>query len=91
MPDLEEIIVETEIESDTIESDTTESDTNESDTIELVKKTYEDKILSLTTDFEKKLLEKDAVIVQLVKGATSEVQQSQEEILLERLNKLKRR
>jgi argininosuccinate synthase len=63
----------------------------ESDTIELVKKTYEDKILSLTADFEKKLLEKDAVIVQLVKGATSEVQQSQEEILLERLNKLKRR
>lgn len=86
MPDLEEIIVETEIELDTIESDTTESDT-----IELVKKTYEDKILSLTTDFEKKLLEKDAVIVQLVKGATSEVQQSQEEILLERLNKMKRR
>ena len=86
MPDLEEIIVETEIEIDTIESDTTESDT-----IELVKKTYEDKILSLTTDFEKKLLEKDAVIVQLVKGATSEVQQSQEEILLERLNKMKRR
>lgn len=63
----------------------------ESDTIELVKKTYEDKILSLTADFEKKLLEKDAVIVQLVKGATSEIQQSQEEILLERLNKLKRR
>lgn len=86
MPDLEEIIVETEIDLDTIESDTTESDT-----IELVKKTYEDKILSLTTDFEKKLLEKDAVIVQLVKGATSEVQQSQEEILLERLNKMKRR
>ena len=86
MPDLEEIIVETPIELDTIESDTTESDT-----IELVKKTYEDKILSLTADFEKKLLEKDAVIVQLVKGATSEVQQSQEEILLERLNKMKRR
>ena len=86
MPDLEEIIVETEIESDTIESDTTESDT-----IELVKKTYEDKILSLTTDFEKKLLEKDAVIVQLVKGASSEIQQSQEELLLERLNKMKRR
>ena len=60
MPDLEEIIVETEIELDTIESDTTESDT-----IELVKKTYEDKILSLTTDFEKKKLEKDAVIVQV--------------------------
>lgn len=80
MPDLEdrneEKVPETEVESDTIE---------------LVKKTYEDKILSLTADFEKKLLEKDAVIVQLVKGATSEVQQSQEEILLERLNKLKRR
>lgn len=80
MPDpedkIEEKVPETEVESDTIE---------------LVKKTYEDKILSLTADFEKKLLEKDAVIVQLVKGATSEVQQSQEEILLERLNKLKRR
>lgn len=72
----EEIALETEVESDTIE---------------LVKKTYEDKILSLTADYEKKLVEKDAVIVQLVKGATTEIQQSQEEILLERLNKLKRR
>ena len=86
MSDLEDITEEIALESDTIESDTSESDT-----IELVKKTYEDKILSLTADFEKKLVEKDAVIVQLVKGATSEVQQSQEELLLERLNKMKRR
>lgn len=76
---MEEILEELEIEEKT------------PDTIELVKASYEEKIALIEAEYQKKLDEKDSVIVQLVKGTTSDIQKSQEELLLDRLNKLKRR
>lgn len=61
------------------------------DTIELVKASYEEKIALIEAEYQKKLDEKDSVIIQLVKGTTPDIQKSQEELLIDRLNKLKRR
>lgn len=76
---MEEILEELETEEKT------------TDTIELVKASYEEKIALIEAEYQKKLDEKDSVIVQLVKGTTADIQKSQEELLLDRLNKLKRR
>lgn len=76
---MEEIIEELETEEKT------------TDTIELVKASYEEKIALIEAEYQKKLDEKDSVIIQLVKGTTPDIQKSQEELLLDRLNKLKRR
>lgn len=71
---MEEILEELETEEKT------------TDTIELVKASYEEKIALIEADYQKKLDEKDSVIIQLVKGTTPDIQKSQEELLLDRLN-----